>query len=133
MTLENYMSDYLGGLETQLGWSTSGSSYDFAVSETLRIYGVDNESDATDTDKLYTIARYVLWGCVVREISFDYDYSTNGASYKRSQMYDTVKQNLTDAETDAMPYLANYQIVLGKTGNEAHDPYSNYPYIDRYL
>ena len=131
MTLVNYLESYLGGLATQIGWTTSGSSYDFTISETLRLYGVDSEAEATDLNKLYVIGKRVLWESILREVSFDYDYTANGASFKRSQMYDFIKQNLDDAATEASYYLGDYKISTGVLGGDAVDPYSNYPYEDR--
>ena len=131
MALQDYLHSYLGSIATQLSWTTSGSSYDFSVSEALRIYGVTTEAEATDLNKLYAFAKMCLWDSVLREISFDYDYSANGASFKRSQLYDRVKENLDIAVNDVLPYLDNYQISTGLLGGDSVDPYSNYPYEDR--
>lgn len=133
MTLAEYLHKYLGGLANQLEWEVETGSYDFIVSEAIRLYGVDTEAEATTLDKLYTIAKVVLWESVLNEISFDYDYTANGASFKRSQMAEQVKENLESARTEAMEYLENFNTIsVGTLGGDDKDPYSNYPYEDRY-
>lgn len=132
MALVDYLHSYLGGLSSQLGWDTVSGSYDFIVSETIRLYGVSTEAEATDLNKLYTIGKMVLWETVLRELSMDYDYTANGASFKRSQMYQQIKENLDTAITEAMVYLDGYnKIHLGSLGGDELDPYSNTPYSER--
>jgi len=134
MALVDYIEDYLGTtLATQLGWTKAGGSFDFVVSEAVRLYGVGSEVEATDLDKLYALSKVVLWETVLREISFDYDYSANGASFKRSQVYAQVKDNLEDARAEAQIYLGGYTIEQGTLEGDARDPYSSYPYEDRVL
>ena len=130
MTLAEYLHAYLGGLRSQLGWEIESGSYDFTVSDALRLYGVSTEAEATDLDKLYTLAKVVLWESVLREISFDYDYSANGASFKRSQMYQQVEKNLAEAKFEAVFYLG-MNINTGTIGGDEYDPYSNVPYAER--
>lgn len=133
MTLETYLVSYLGdNLAQQLEWTTSASSFDFVMSEALRLYGVDTEAEATDLDKLYALSKVTLWEAVLREVSMDYDYSANGASFKRSQMVDQIKENLDSAITESMNYSDSYNsIQLGTLGGDEVDPYSEYPYEDR--
>ena len=131
-SLSTYLHNYLGTtLTTQLNWSTSGSSYDFIVDETLSTYGVTTESEATNTTKLQAIAKVKLWEAVLREFSFDFDYSANSASFKRSQVYENIQKQLNQAITSAYQYLPQYKIKIGKYNLDKNDPYSNVPYTDR--
>lgn len=126
MALADYLEDYLGGLASQLGWNSG--SYGFIVSEALRLYGVSTEAEAVDLNKLYALAKVALWEAVLRDISMDFDYSSNGASFKRSQAVEQVKNNLEDARVAAQVYLPDFSIDTGSLGGDQVDPYSSYPY-----
>lgn len=129
MTLAEYLEGYLGGLADQLGWNSN--SYTFVVAEALRLYGVSSEDQATDLNKLYALARVALWEAVLREVSMDFDYSANGANFRRSQVYEQVRQNLEDARADAQMYLGDYAVGTGILDEDRFDPYSNRPYSMR--
>lgn len=132
MTLSTYLESYLGTtLSNQLNWSTSGSSFDFIVEETLSTYGVSTESEATNTAKLHAIAKMKLWEAVLREFSFDFDYSDLSTSIKRSQIFENIQKQLNQAISSAYQYLPEYKIRIGKYNMNKNDPYSNVPYTDR--
>ena len=132
MSLSTYLESYLGStLCNQLNWSTSGSSFDFIVEETLSTYGVSTESEATNTDKLHAIAKVKLWEAVLREFSFDFDYSDLSTSIKRSQIFENIQKQLNQAVSAAYQYLPQYKIRIGKYSMNKNDPYSNTPYSDR--
>lgn len=116
MNLQEYLSAYLGDLETQLGYSAS--SLDLVVTETLAVYGVDTEEEVTDTQKLYALGRYFLWRKVLRDLSLTgFDYSADGVSLKRSQIIENVREQYKQAVADAMPYLPSNKVVIYKTNH----------------
>lgn len=115
MTLKEYLSSYLGNLETQLGWSAT--SYDSVISETLLQYGVSSESDATDTTKLYKLGVYFLWHKIYREQTMNIDFSADGANVKLSQQVENIKSQLRMAYADAMPYLPAGRVEVYKSSN----------------
>ena len=132
MSLSTYLESYLGStLSNQLNWHTYDSSFDFIVEETLSTYGVSTESEATNLSKLYAIAKVKLWEAVLREFAFDFDYSANSASFKRSQIYENIQKQLNQAISSAYQYLPEYKIRIGKYNLNKNDPYSNTPYSDR--
>lgn len=120
--LADYLHAYLGNLAAQLNWNVESGSYNSAVIETLEKYGVETEAQATNTKKLHALGKVELWKAVLREVSFDYDFSADGASYKRSQLHELVSKNLAEAFLDAFPYLPEYQIEVGEFTTE-EDPY----------
>jgi len=128
--LTDYLQSYLGGLAEQLDWDST--DYEFIVSETLELYGMDTEAQATDSKKLHALAKVITWKTVLREVTFNYDFSADGASFKRSQMYALAKQNLDEAMKDALEYLPAYEILSGEMTTE-HDPYIYLDYSGRSL
>lgn len=127
MSLADYLNSVLGGLASQLGWSVvAGNSYDFIVSETLEKYGVVTEIDATDTNKLHALGKVCLWKQVLIEVSFDYSFSADGATYNRNQLYEMIKQNYADALADASQYDPNNLITVGTVTTE-QNPYQVFP------
>jgi hypothetical protein len=132
MTLSTYLESYLGTtLTNQLNWSTSGSSFDFIVEETLSTYGVSSELEATNLPKLHAIAKVKLWEAVLREFSFDFDYTDLSSSIRRSQVFENIQKQLNQAISSAYQYLPQYKIRIGKYNLDKNDPYSNTPYSDR--
>lgn len=115
MTLKEYLSSYLGSLETQLGWSST--SYDSIVTDTQLQYGISSEEEATDQTKLYKLGVYYLWKKVYRELTLNFDYSADGASLKLSQQVENVKAQLNIAFSDAYPYLPNGRIQVIRRNN----------------
>jgi hypothetical protein len=124
--LANYLHSVLGGLASQLGWTIEADSYDFIISETLEKYGVDTETLATDTKKLHALGKVELWKAVLTEVTFDYSFSADGASYSRNQMYEMCSRNYITALTEALAYDVNYQIETGNFSTE-HNPYLSFP------
>lgn len=110
VNLKSYLHAYLGGLASQLGFMVELGSYDFVVEESLSAYGVDSEDLATNKTKLRSIGRFKLWSMILRELSFDYDFSADGVSSKRSQLFEHVQKMWLEAVNDAAQYLPEYQI-----------------------
>lgn len=127
MVLITYLSIYLGNLTTRLG--ISETDLGFIATETLRIYGCDTEAEATDLTKLYKIAKMECWKFIMLQQTANFDVSSDGQSYKSSQMYEFAKQNYFDAYTEAMPYLDDYEIKVTQHkigGRKHHDEFSHH-------
>lgn len=109
MTLAAYITSNFGQVKTQLGWSDS-LQITAITEKTLEMYGVSTEAEATNTKKLHAIADLAVWRQALNDVSLDYNFSADGASYSRSQQADMIRKNLNDAITDAVAYSANYAI-----------------------
>jgi len=118
MSLLLYLKSHLGAIETQLGWTDS--SYDSVIADTLLCYGVDLESDATDTNKLYKLGIYFLWKKIYRELLFSVDFSADGVSLKNSQLVDNAKSQLNLATNDAINYLPNNRVTFYRSHPQHH-------------
>lgn len=132
MSLNNYLDDYLGTIADYLGWTTSGSSYDAIISDTLEAYGVASEALAADTKKLHVIARYLAWKSVCVNTVGDYDYEADGGIFSRSQVYSMAEKMMFDCYAEASVYLDANQIEEGEFNTE-QDPYQFKPYYLRGL
>ena len=95
---------------TVLGLSVT--FWDDPIAQTLLEYGAATIADATNERKLKALARYQAWKAISGYVSFDYDYSEGGASYKRSQMQDQATRRMAEAFCDCMQYLPSYQVSL---------------------
>lgn len=98
MTLDEYITAYLGDL---ILWTDNS----FLIAEILESYGVDSESDATDTKKLHALTKYFCWKQMMLYLSQSYDFSADGSSYKTSQMFDFAEKQYADCYISAFPYL----------------------------
>lgn len=110
MTLSEYLTAYLGDIVTDLNISASAIS--FAVDESISAYGVDTEADATDLDKLHKLAKVEMWKRIMLLNSANFDVSSDGNSYKSSQIFDFAKQNYLNALSDASEYLDAYTVEV---------------------
>jgi len=117
MTLSTWLTARFTNIQTSLGWS----DFSVIVEDALALYGVATEAEATDTDKLYAVARLALWRQAETDVSLDMDFAADGRSYKRSQMHDMILKNLAQAKMEATPYLSVLQI--GVTTITIRDPY----------
>lgn len=109
MTLAAYITSNFTQVKTQLGWSDS-LQIAAITDKTLEMYGVDTEAEATDATKLHALADVAVWRQALNDVSLDYNFSADGASYSRSQQAEMIRKNLNDAITDAVVYSANYAI-----------------------
>jgi hypothetical protein len=48
----------------------------------------------------------------LNDISLDYNWSADGASFSRSQAVDAIRKNLDNAYSAAMVYMSSYDIVV---------------------
>lgn len=111
MTLAAYITANFGQVKTQLGWSDS-LQITAITDKALEWYGVDTEAEATNTKKLHALADVAVWRQALADVSLDYNFSADGASYSRSQQADMIRENLQAAETAALVYLPNYSILV---------------------
>jgi len=130
MVLAEYLIDYLGNLAADLNWTET--SLVTVTEDTLSDYGVDYETEVTDTKKYKALGKVNLWEKALIELSSKFDFSADGGSFSRSQFFEMVKQNYEQAVSEALVYLPNYQIEKQELSNK-FDPYSYIPFIDRTL
>jgi hypothetical protein len=129
MTLIDFIESYLGKFGEYLGWTVT--EFSLIATSTLESYGVDTEDEATDIKKLHSLAKMQAWEKALVELAQDYNYSVDGGSYSRSQVYDAAKQNYLNAVLEALPYLDNYTVGIGEL-TDIQDPYIDFPvYADR--
>ena len=111
MALADYITSNFSQIKTQLGW-TDSVEITAITEKTLEMYGVDTEAEATDSRKLHALADVAVWRQALNDVSLDYNFSADGASYSRSQQADMIRKNLDAAETAALVYLPNYSILV---------------------
>ena len=111
MTLATYIAANFGQVKTQLGWSDS-LQISAITDKALELYGVSTEAEATDATKLHALADVAVWRQALNDVSLDYDFAADGASYKRSGQADMIRKNLDTAEYAAIVYLPNYSILV---------------------
>jgi hypothetical protein len=111
MTLATYISDNFPTVKTQLGWNDSTQIVTI-VAKAVELYGVATEALATDSVKLHTLADVAVWRQALADISLDYNFSADGASFSRSQATDAIRKNLDMAESKAIAYMPAYQVIV---------------------
>ena len=111
MTLATYISDNFPTIKTQLGWNDSTQIVTI-VAKAVELYGVATETLATDTVKLHALADVAVWRQALADISLDYSFSADGASFSRNQAVDGIRKNLDMAESRAIVYMSSYDIVV---------------------
>jgi hypothetical protein len=121
MTIASYIDATYSQLVSQLGWTTPHSTI---AAKTLQLYGVDTEAEATDDIKLEALVDYAVWKQALADISLDYAFSADGNSYQRQQAVEAVRKNLMAAETKALAYMPEYQIIIHEDDTNA-DWYDN--------
>jgi hypothetical protein len=132
MALADYLQNYLGQVALDLGWTSGSASYGTIIEDTLALYGVESEDEATDTLKLRSLAKLVAWGYVMATASTNYAFSADGATFNRNQFFEMAKSNYLNSLSDCYKYLPDYDIQTGKLTTE-QDPYSYLPYEYRDL
>lgn len=113
MTLTTYIDSNFGQIKTQLGWDSDDLST--IINKTLEIYGVATEAEATNTPKLHAVADVAVWRQALTDVSLDYDFSADNASYKRGQQSDMIRKNLEQAVTAAIVYMPGYSIGVSSS------------------
>ena len=115
-TLAEFMHVSLGktakALAINFGPEDAGD-YAEAVNDALLAYGTDNIatiSGMANIQKLRVLARVHAWQYVVNNFAALYDFSADGGSYHRSQMFKQAKESLALAQLAALPYDPAYQV-----------------------
>lgn len=109
MTLNDYIDTNFPQIKAQLSWSDSIDVVAI-VARAAELYGAADESGMTDLVKAHALTDVAVWRRALADISLDYSFAADGASYSRSQAVESVRANLNTAEVVAMPYLSAYQI-----------------------
>ena len=126
--LADYMFRMLGQTATALGLEES--SFDEAVNDALLACGVDAIADATDIPRLRALARREAWRLAAATAAGEFDFSTAGSSFSRSQLRRHVEAQLKHAEDDALAYDAGAGLSVSAVFRP-HDPYVWVPDTER--
>jgi hypothetical protein len=110
MDLNEYLTAYLGELVAEL--NISASAITFAANEAIANYPADTEADCTDITKLHRLANVAIWQRLMILNSSNFDVSSDGQSYKTSQIYEFLKSNWINAITEASEYLPDGEIEV---------------------
>jgi hypothetical protein len=119
--LKTFLHGCLKEAAAVLGWTVAAGSYDDAVTETLVQYGVSEIASAVDIRKLRALGRVAVWQSVLAAVSLDYTFAADGGQYSRSHMFEHATKMLAAAESEALPYSADY--VVRQDNVTAQDPY----------
>ncbi len=128
-SLGEYMARRLGKVAKALGLSSGpNDAGDFveAVNDALLLYGTNDISTITGMDaiqKLRALALVAAWQYVVTNFVALYNFSADGASYSRSNLFDQAKEALEMAKTEALVFDPAYSIRIRKV-DHIHDPYA---------
>lgn len=128
-TLAEYMHVMLGKVAKALDlhFDPNGpGDYAEAVNDTLLAYGAEDIATITGTNniqKLRALARVAAWQHVVTNFAALYDFSADGASYNRNQLFKNAQEALKLAERAAVVYGSNYVARVRKV-DHVHDPYA---------
>jgi len=131
-TLAEYMHVLLGktakALAIHSGPNDAGD-YAEAVNDALLAYGTEDIaaiSGVANIQKLRALARVYAWQYVVDNFATLYDFSADGGSYHRSQMFKQAKESLALAQLAALPYDPAYQVNVVAV-DHTQDPYRYRP------
>ena len=119
MALSDWLTARYSVPYTTLGWT----SWTSIVADSLELYGVSLEAQATDTEKLHKLATYAVWAQAQRDVSLKYNVTVDNQRLDRKGMHEMVSKNLSEAWAEAMPYLSAYQIGVEEI-TVSQDPYS---------
>ena len=116
MALADYISDNFPTIKTQLGWLDS-DQIPVIVDHAVELYGVATELLATDLTKLHALAEVAVWRQALNDISLDYSFAADNASFSRNQATDQVRKNLAEAESRAIVYMPAYSMIVHTQDN----------------
>lgn len=106
-TLAQFMHTQLGKIASILGLAVGASdagSYAEAVNDTLLAYDAEDVTTITgaaNLKKLRALAMLAAWTFVINNFAALYDFSADGASYDRSQLFKQSKEALVQDEIGA--------------------------------
>lgn len=117
MTIVEYITANFNKIKSQLEWSDS-LEIQAITDKTLELYGVETEVEATDSKKLHALIDVCTWRQALADVSLDYNFSADNASYSRSQQADMIRDNLQEAMVAAIVYMPFYSI--GVSASDDH-------------
>lgn len=128
-SLAQFMHDELGPTARMLGYPEPADNpgvYAEAVNEAALSLGVNEISQASDIRKVRALAKREAWTMAVKALATKFDFSADGASYDRSQVFLQAKQALETAIADCLRLgLDGYSVSI-RTLDQQYDPY-HYP------
>ncbi|HLE52704.1 MAG TPA: hypothetical protein VI755_11615 [Anaerolineales bacterium] len=131
-TLGQYMQTLLGKVASALALTAGPSDagdFSEAVNDAVLACGTTDISTITglaNITKLRALARVAAWRYVVDNFAALYDFSADGGSYSRSQLFKQAKESLVLAQQAALPYDPAYQAQVVAI-DQKHDPYAYRP------
>jgi hypothetical protein len=134
-TLKAYLHAEIYDVAGALGWSVSGGSYDEAVNDALYLAGLSSIESATSAVAVYQLRKLGLlavWRRVVAAVAADYNFSADGSSFSRSQVFDQAKQCVRTLEHETASYRAD-NVVNVRPIDYVHNPYQERTIEDRAL
>jgi hypothetical protein len=111
MTLAAYITANFPQIKSQLAWLDSDQIVTI-VAKAVELYGVSTEAEATNSTKLHALADVAVWRQALNDISLDYAFAADNASYSRNQAVQQVRDNLSLAEAGAMAYMPAYKMIV---------------------
>jgi hypothetical protein len=105
--LKSYMVGRVKSIADLLGMTIE----DFAesVNDVLVAYGVNDISEATDITKLRALAHYQAWVLIAEIATGEYQFSADGGSFNRKQIYDNAVATLERLRITYAPYLPSVE------------------------
>lgn len=129
ITLKDYMHTVLSDVATVLAWGTA-THYGEAVNDTLGAYGSTAIATITGLENLYklrALARREVWRAACGALAAKFDFSADGHSVKRSDLYAHAKDELARAEADALPFDGYSGYNVGTASVEYSDDWYEPP------
>jgi hypothetical protein len=122
--LAQYMIDTIGDTSLAINWIVT-DKYQEAVNETVLAYGVTTIDQATDIQKLRTIARREVWKAVAGTSAGNYRFGSDREAYFRNQIYEHAISEYTRAAQDAAKYVTDDDSVRASNMivTDSSDPY----------
>jgi hypothetical protein len=111
MTLAAYITANFSQVKSQLGWSDSLQIVAITDKDSRMVRRV-HRSRSDKYQELHAIADLAVWRQALNDVSLDYDFSADNASFSRSQQSKMIMDNYSQAMNDALVYLPNYSILI---------------------
>jgi len=103
------------------------------VVDALLGMGVDAIGDVSGSEsikKLRILVRYHAWETIMGNFAIDINYSADGESFSRDQLFQHADRMLTLWESKAAPYLSVYKVT--KQTMTQDNPYTATPLSERF-
>lgn len=132
-SLAEFMQRSLGKVAKALNLTAGpngANDFQEAVDDCLILYGSEDVATVSGPDniaKLRALARVAAWRYVVTNFSVLYDFSADGGSYNRSQLFKNAKDMLALVESQAVVYETPVYAVEVHSARYKHDPYATLP------